>query len=766
MNERQFEAVSTVNGALLVLAGAGSGKTTVLVNRIACMMKYGNSYNSSNEPELTCEEIASINAYLNGDDDNPPEIATLRREAPRPYQILAITFTNKAANELKERIGAIDEGGGDVWAGTFHSTCARILRTYGDKLGFTRHFTIYDTDDGKRVVKDCFKRLNINEKILTVKSVMNEISRAKDSLIEPEEYSASAGSDFRKKQIASVYTEYAKALADSNAMDFDDLICCTVRLFRENPDVLEYYRKKFRYIMVDEYQDTNHAQYILVSMLAKGHNNICVVGDDDQSIYRFRGATIENILGFEKCFENVKTIRLEQNYRSTDNILNSANGVIAHNLGRKGKTLWTKNGEGAKISVCTAADERGEAMYVAEQILKNVSQGAKFSDHAVLYRMNAMSGIIESVFARSGILYKVIGGHRFYDRKEIKDVLSYLQFICNPTDDLRLRRIINEPKRGIGDASMNNAAQLAEGIGIPLYEVIQNAGNYESLSRPAAKMRAFCNVMDELIEQSDTLLPSELLRLVLHNTGYLDALRAAGHEEHERAENVEELVSAVVAYEEESDEPSLVEYLEEVALITDIDSYDATADRAVMMTLHSAKGLEFDNVFLIGLEEGIFPGTQSIYGGADDIEEERRLAYVGITRAKSCLHITRASRRMMFGMTAANPPSRFINELPKKCIELVPNRSATAKPRREYKSEHAISGAERFDMMNRTGAKTDRTAAKAATFSTGDRVEHKTFGVGTVTTVNPMGNDCLLTINFDKIGTKKLMANYAKLTVI
>ena len=767
MNDMQFKAVTTVNGPLLVLAGAGSGKTTVLVNRIANMIKYGNAYNTDTSPNLTQQEYDAAVRYINGQTDVAPDV-DISENAVRPWQILAITFTNKAAGELKERLCDKIDGGDEIWAGTFHSTCSKILRRYADRIGYSSRFTIYDSDDQKRIVKQCLKSLSIDEKILTPKSVISEISNSKDSLVTPAEYIEQAGYDYRKKQIAAVYKLYQETLASNDAMDFDDLIVNTVRLFSENEDVLEYYQNKFRYIMVDEYQDTNHAQYMLVRTLASKHQNICVVGDDDQSIYRFRGATIENILQFESQYKNAVTIRLEQNYRSTSYILNAANGVIARNKGRKGKTLWTANNGGEPITLYTAESETEEARYIADIILQNVKNGARFSDHAVLYRMNAQSGTVENVFARSGILYKVIGGLRFYDRKEIKDVLSYLQFISNPDDDLRLTRIINEPKRGIGDTSLNHAQNIANEMSLSLFEVISHADEYAALSRASGKMKEFAGIMTELINAADDMPVSELFSLMLEKTGYLAALKAQGIEAEDRVKNVTELSTAIVHYEEQSDEPSLQEYLEEIALITDLDNYDTEADRVVMMTLHSAKGLEFPHVFLVGMEEGIFPGNQSIFAGDAEMEEERRLAYVGITRAKQSLTVTSAFSRMLFGTTNHNRRSRFVEEIPPECVvDKTPKRKPTSDidaPRRG-----SYGGAAQFKNMVFSAKPQSRTQVPknaGIEFSAGERVHHKSFGDGTVLSVRKMGNDSLLEIAFDTVGTKKVMANFAGITKI
>ena len=736
LNDMQRLAVEQTEGPLLILAGAGSGKTTVLVNRVQHIIESGLAL---------------------------------------PWQVLAITFTNKAAGEIKERlIKAIGDEANSIWAFTFHSCCARILRRFGDRLGYSSHFTIYDTDDQKRVMKHCQKSLGLTDKIIHHKSVLNEISSAKDSLIDPIEYRKSASYDYRKSKIADCYELYQKELLKSDAMDFDDIIFNTVKLLQENQDVLELYQKQFRYVMVDEYQDTSHAQYVLVSLLAGGYKNICVVGDDDQSIYRFRGATIENILSFEQQYKNAKVIRLEQNYRSTQNILDGANAVIANNKNRKGKKLWTAAGAGDRIVLNTVNSEAEESTFIADEILKNVEGGKKMSDHAILYRMNAQSRNLEITLTKSGIPHKIIGGNRFFDRREIKDIISYFAVVNNPADNVRLQRIINVPRRGIGETMVANVMEIATGLGISAFEVCERSDEFQKTLRSASKLQAFAQQIrrfQEFLEENGSL--SELLQEILNETKYLDYLAEDPETEEDRKNNISELSSMFIRYQEEDEDFELSDFLEDVALVSDIDSYNEDEDCVVLMTLHSAKGLEFPIVFIPGMEEGIFPGNQSIYS-EDDLEEERRLAYVGITRAKEKLYLINARQRMLYGTTNRNMVSRFVRELPDGVTDNITaaayggfrgsssfgGSSFGSSPGGRVEIGSSVSSSSAARKFGQVGNAPSNTGA---TYNVGDTVRHKTFGVGVILSVQPMGNDNLLEVAFDKAGTKKLMANYAKL---
>lgn len=776
MNGRQKQAVFTVNGPLLILAGAGSGKTTVLINRIANILRYGDAYNSTYlRDDLDENDIAACKAYIeNGTPLTTESQEHLSVSACAPWRIMAITFTNKAAGELKDRLCAmLGETANDIWASTFHSTCARILRRDGERIGYSSHFTVYDTDDQRRLMKNILKELDISEKNITPKSILNEISRAKDSLISPAEYALTVGDDFRLKIISRAYTTYQKRLEDADAMDFDDLINKVVELFKKCPDVLEYYQNRFRYLMVDEYQDTNHAQYTFVRMLAEKSGNLCVVGDDDQSIYKFRGATIENILSFENTFQNATVIRLEQNYRSTQNILDAANAVIEHNTERKGKTLWTQNGTGAMIHLHTAENETDEAERITKIILDGVAAGRKFSDYAVLYRMNSQSLTFERNFAKSGVPHRIIGGTRFYERREIREMIAYLSVINNPSDEMRLRRIINTPKRSIGDRSVEVAAQIGQQTGETLFEVVSHAKDYPALSRAANKMTLFAAQMQGLIElnNDEEVTLGELYDELVERIDYLNFLKTDDPESAEdRAANVQELASNLRRFEEENPEGTLSDFLEEVSLITDIDNYDNNADSVVLMTVHSAKGLEFPVVFLPGMEENIFPGMASVYVPSE-VEEERRLAYVAITRAKEELYIFHAESRMIFGMTNRNRVSRFVEEIPESLVEHTRSRDYSARP----VSMPSFGGAKPFGEAPKTksvaeaGGFTPKPRVKpapAGTYRVGDTVLHKAYGTGLIVSATPMANDTLLEVAFDKVGTKKLFANFARLTKV
>ncbi|WP_417075783.1 ATP-dependent helicase [Hominenteromicrobium sp.] len=776
MNDRQKQAVFTVNGPLLILAGAGSGKTTVLINRIANILRYGDAYNSTYlRDDLDENDIAACKAYIeNGTPLTTESQEHLSVSACAPWRIMAITFTNKAAGELKDRLCAmLGETANDIWASTFHSTCARILRRDGERIGYSSHFTVYDTDDQRRLMKSILKELDISEKNITPKSILNEISRAKDSLISPAEYALTVGDDFRLKIISRAYTTYQKRLEDADAMDFDDLINKVVELFKKCSDVLEYYQNRFRYLMVDEYQDTNHAQYTFVRMLAEKSGNLCVVGDDDQSIYKFRGATIENILSFENTFQNATVIRLEQNYRSTQNILDAANAVIEHNTERKGKTLWTQNGTGAMIHLHTAENETDEAERITKIILDGVAAGRKFSDYAVLYRMNSQSLTFERNFAKSGVPHRIIGGTRFYERREIREMIAYLSVINNPSDEMRLRRIINTPKRSIGDRSVEVAAQIGQQTGETLFEVVSHAKDYPALSRAANKMTLFAAQMQGLIElnNDEEITLGELYDELVERIDYLNFLKTDDPESAEdRAANVQELASNLRRFEEENPEGTLSDFLEEVSLITDIDNYDNNADSVVLMTVHSAKGLEFPVVFLPGMEENIFPGMASVYVPSE-VEEERRLAYVAITRAKEELYIFHAESRMIFGMTNRNRVSRFVEEIPETLIEHTRSRDYSARP----VSMPSFGGAKPFGEALKTKSVAEAGGfmpkprvkpAPAGTYRVGDTVLHKAFGTGLIVSATPMANDTLLEVAFDKVGTKKLFANFARLTKV
>lgn len=751
LNEQQREAVYHTEGPVLILAGAGSGKTRVLTHRTAYLI-----------------EECGVN----------------------PYNIMAITFTNKAAGEMRERIDKlVGYGSESIWVSTFHSTCVRILRRHIDRIGFDTNFTIYDSDDQKTLMKDICKRLNVDTKIYKEKSLLAAISHAKDELISPEEYAtrAAASGDYAKKKQAEIYREYQEALRKNNALDFDDLIVKTVELFRVDAQVLDYYQERFRYIMVDEYQDTNTAQFELVSTLARKYKNLCVVGDDDQSIYKFRGANIYNILNFEKHFPEAVTIKLEQNYRSTQNILDAANSVIANNVGRKRKTLWTDNAQGKKIGFRQFETGYEEAEYIAKDIAGCVQSGAyHYGDCAVLYRTNAQSRLFEEKFIVSNIPYKIVGGVNFYARKEVKDLLAYLKTIDNARDDLAVRRIINVPKRGIGATTLNRVADYAAEQNLSFYNALKMADDIPTLGKSAAKIHPFVNFIQVMRSKLELISVSELLQEIIDETGYVKELEAEGTEEAQaRIENIDELISKVVTYEEGEEHPTLSGFLEEVALVADIDSLEEGSDYVVLMTLHSAKGLEFPKVYLAGMEDGLFPSYMSIAydSSSEDLEEERRLAYVGITRAKEELTITCARQRMIRGETQYNKVSRFVREIPSELLDgelrrpmrpagssadgesafpsFLQNKSAVAKTRKPtLRQQPSGQSMQTKAMITKGIVKADLD------YSVGDTVSHVKFGRGVVKNIADGARDYEVTVEFEGYGVKKMFASFAKLKKI
>ncbi len=781
LNPMQRQAVMATEGPLLLLAGAGSGKTTVLINRIANILRYGRASDSEELPEGVTEtqletlETAAADSNYNG-------LAEARHfaalEPCEPWRIIAITFTNKAAAELKTRLkNMLGAAADDIWAQTFHSACVRILRKYADRLGYSSSFTIYDTYDSQSVMKQIIKDLDIDDKVFPYKTMLNYISKAKDTLIDATYYyqQAKASGDIRKQKIGEAYLQYEKRLKNADAMDFDDLIYNTVRILESNDDVREYYQRRFKYVLIDEYQDTNNLQYRLATALAGGYKNICVVGDDDQSIYKFRGATIENILSFESQYKGARVIRLEQNYRSTGNILGAANAVIANNSERKGKELWTEKPNGDKLTLYIAQNENDEAQFVASRILEDFAQGINWRENAILYRMNAQSNKLEYALKRNGIPYRIVGGMRFFDRAEVKDMISYLCVINMPQDDLRLERIINTPARGIGERTIEKARDIAASKGLPLYDVIKNAQYYTELSRASVKLREFVIMIDQLRSLSETVALDELYDMVIEKTGYVMALEAKISDENRaRIENVGELKTNIISYMKDTGDTGLAGFLDEVALYTDMDSLDDSSNCMVMMTMHSSKGLEFDNVYIVGMEEGIFPGIRCI-GEPAEMEEERRLCYVGLTRARKRLTLCCARQRMLFGRTTANNPSRYIDEIPEDYLDTI-----EARRNDEFGGgNHAFGG-----ISNRNGASygggyvsgaDERPGAPlqsrrklsspplksaAANFKTGDSVNHKAFGEGVITKITPMGGDHLMEIQFGET-VKRLMLKAA-----
>lgn len=763
-NDMQKQAIFRVNGSVLIIAGAGSGKTTVLVNRIANMMKFGNAYHDAEVREISEEQTRFLEGYpeMEKTPKNTQRLSSVIAVNPvNPWNILAITFTNKAAGELRERlVTMIGEDAKKICAATFHSACVRILRREIENLGYMREFTIYDDDDTKRLIKDIMKRHNLSERIVAPKVFKNAISSLKDKMISPDEYSkmAQEHADANEIRNAEIYTEYQKALKAANAVDFDDIIFLTVRLFEEFPDVLKHYRNLYKYIMVDEYQDTNIAQYRLISLLAGDSGNLAVVGDDDQSIYRFRGATVENILSFEKQFKDCAVIRLEQNYRSTETILKAANAVIKNNQNRKEKTLWSDLGQGDKIEVNYYQSEQSEGRGITDIIKEGIENGARYSDYAILYRNNALSRGYETALVRAEIPYKIVGGIRFYDRKEIRDMIAYLTLVVNPYDTMRFRRVINEPKRSIGDVTVDEVIRIAEGLNISPIEVCRDAFQYETLTKRANALKAAANIFDELEELADSVGLDELIGAVAEKSGYLEMLKLQGEDGKTRIENIEELKSNAVQLTQENPDATLPDFLEQVALVADIDGYDTQADRVSLMTMHSAKGLEFPVVFMAAAEDNIFPSAACQYNPSE-MEEERRLAYVAITRAKKRLVITHSRYRTLYGKTACNKLSAFVREIP---LELCDNHGEDAKPVHSYsKPEPRKFFTEETATMNNVA-----TSANTENFAPGDRVKHNIFGEGTIDKVIPTGNDAMISINFDTRGSKVIMRNNTKMTKI
>lgn len=762
LNPQQQQAVFSVNGPVLVLAGAGSGKTTAIISRIVNMIYFGDGYARA-DGFLPEEDARWLRAYIDGtvseDADRLREILAI--SPIRPWNILAITFTNKAAGEMRARLASTlgEETASSVNASTFHSACVRILRRSISLLGYSSDFAIYDADDARRLMKNCLADANISEKQFPPRSVIQEISRAKDAMISPAQMLENAGGEYRQTTIAKLYAIYQRHLLESNALDFDDIIYLTVELFRRFPEELAKYQYRFPYVLVDEYQDTNHAQYQLISLLTHASGNLCVVGDDDQSIYRFRGATIENILGFEEEFPNCQVIRLEQNYRSTQTILDAANSVIANNDGRKEKHLWTDAGAGEKITWYRASDEADESAYVVKQIENSVKQGSKYSDHAILYRMNAQSNMLERALVRSGVPYRIYGGTRFYDRKEIRDIIAYMSIVENPSDRVRFERIVNEPKRGIGDATLTLIQNITQDLHLSPLEVMQNVDQYPVLSKKAAALKKFAVIWEELIAAEREMPLEKFLDIVLEKTGYREALEHMGEEGAFRLENIEELKSSMLTYEKEAEEPSLGGFLEEISLYTDVDKYEPDQDVVMLMTVHSAKGLEFQNVYLVGMEQGVFPGNRSM-DSQEDLEEERRLAYVALTRAKKKLTLTTAASRMLFGMTMRNPQSQFLTEIDRSLLKQETSQKQSLRGISAQKPE-SLQSISLQQQMAASKPKKYQTVPKV--FHVGERVRHASFGDGTVLAITKMANDAMLEVGFDQVGTKRLMASHPKI---
>ena len=763
LNEQQQQAVFSVNGPVLVLAGAGSGKTTAIISRIVNMIYFGDGYAQA-DGYLPEEDAVWLQAYIDGKEPEDVErLQEILAIAPiRPWNILAITFTNKAAGEMRARLASTlgEELASSVHASTFHSACVQILRRSIERLGYGSDFAIYDADDSRKLMKSCLADCNVSEKQFPPRGIVQEISNAKDAMISPEEMWEDAGEDYRMQTVARLYAAYQRHLRESNALDFDDIIYLTVELFRRFPEELAKYQYRFPYVLVDEYQDTNHAQYQLISLLTHASGNLCVVGDDDQSIYRFRGATIENILGFEEEFPDCTVIRLGQNYRSTQNILDAANSVIANNTGRKSKHLWTNAGAGEKITWYRAADESDESAYVSDTILKQVKAGEKYSDHAILYRMNAQSNMLERALVHKGIPYRIYGGTRFYDRKEIKDILAYMSIVENPNDRVRFERIVNEPKRGIGNATLALLLQISQDLHLSPLEVLQNVEQYPALSKKKTALKKFAELWEALITAEREQPLEQFLDTILEKTGYHGMLESMGEEGTFRLENIEELKTSILTYQNEAEEASLGGFLEEISLYTDVDKYEPDQDTVILMTVHSAKGLEFRNVFLVGMEQGVFPGNRSL-STPQDLEEERRLAYVALTRAKEKLTLTTAASRMLFGMTMRNPPSQFLEEIDKSLLEEKTSRRQSKRgiPAGNAESVQSIS----LLQQQMAASKKRVYQAQPKEFHVGERVRHAVFGDGTVLSITKMANDAMLEVGFDQVGTKRLMASHPKI---
>ena len=761
LNSKQREAVFTVNGPLLVLAGAGSGKTTVLVNRIAHIIDFGNAYHSDNIPSGITESHVELFERIYSNIANVPKnelkslLLTFKENNASPWEILSFTFTNKAAGEMKERLNSIlGEISRDIWAGTFHSICVRILRQYIDRLEYNSNFNIYDTDDSKKLITSIVKELELNDETFTPKAVLSSISKMKNNLIYPEN-SDFEGGDFREQKIFEIYKMYQKSLKDFNAVDFDDIIALTIKLFDENPDILDKYSSRFKYLLVDEYQDTNGAQLKLMTLLCSRYENVMVVGDDDQSIYKFRGATVRNILDFDIQFKNAKVVYLEQNYRSTKNIIESANAVIGNNADRKGKVLWTEMPDGEKIDFRNLDNQDFEARYIVDRINEYVKSGKySYKDFAVLYRINAQSNNLEIAMAKSGVPHRLLGGLRFYDRKEIKDIVAYLSVIVNKDDTVKLERIINVPKRGIGESTISALKTIASAENVSVYDVMKNADKYTALTRSASKLMSFVNIIEHLRELSITLPVSELVTKVAYDSGYVEMLRNSLEDERDRLDNINELVSNAMKYTEDAPEPSLAGFLEEVALVADVDGYDKDSDAVVLMTIHSSKGLEFPVVFLPGLEENILPSAQCLMS-EEELEEERRLMYVAITRAREKLIVTTAHERLLFGRTSINRTSRFLKEIP---AHLINNLNDALRTSNLNKFANKYIPESKAPTPNAEKPKVEHDK-----FNVGDTVIHNVFGEGLITLKKPMGADTLYEVSFNSVGTKKLMGTYAKL---